>query len=141
MMYLLDTNVLSENMKPSPDARVQAFLASGLVTESFISVLTLAELEQGILRLGETRRAAEFTAYLRRVEANYHGRILVADLPVARTWARITAEAFRRGQPLGYTDAWLAATAATHNLVVVTRNVADFQAAGVGLLNPWEHDV
>lgn len=140
-MYLLDTNVISEESKPHPDARVAAWFAQWEVSRAFLSVMTLAEVEQGVLRLGQTKRAAQLSQFLNYVESEFQGRILTVDRPVARTWAQITAEAFRRGQPLGYTDSWLAATALTHHLTVVTRNVADFQAAGVNILNPWEFNV
>ncbi|MFC3859620.1 type II toxin-antitoxin system VapC family toxin [Deinococcus antarcticus] len=138
MMYLLDTNVISEESRRVPDPGVAAWFAAQTVDHSFLSIVTLAEVEQGILRLGKTKRAAELTEFLLFVEAEYQGRILPIDRPVARTWSEITARAFRAGQPLGYADSWIAATALTHRLTVVTRNVADFQAAGVGIFNPWE---
>lgn len=136
-MFLLDTNVISERSKPQPDERVRAWLAAHKVSETWLSVITLAELEQGIIRLGPTRRAAELRAFLDGVETQFAGRVLPVDRAVARTWAKLTAAALQSGQPLGYADSLIAATASTHGLTVVTRNTADFVAAGVGLLNPW----
>lgn len=138
MRYLLDINVISEESKRVPDAGVEAWFAAQTVENTFLSIMTIAEIEQGILRLGKTKRAADLSQFLLFVESEYRGRVLPIDRPVARTWSRITAQAFREGQPLAYADSWLAATALTHHLTVVTRNVPDFQAAGADILNPWE---
>lgn len=137
-MFLLDTNVISERSKAQPDDRVRAWLAAHRVGETSLSVITLAELEQGVLRLGDTRRAAELRGFLGRVEAQFAGRILDIDRAVARTWARMTAAALGAGQPLGYADSLIAATALTHGLTVVTRNIRDFTPSGVALINPWQ---
>lgn len=137
-MFLLDTNVISERSKAQPDERVRAWLAAHQVGETSLSVITLAELEQGILRLGDTKRAAELQDFLGRVEVQFAGRILGIDRAVARTWANMTAAAIAAGQPLGYADSLIAATALTHGLTVVTRNERDFVPSGVSVINPWQ---
>lgn len=138
MSYLLDTNVISERTRPRPDANVRRWLRAHRVGETYLSVITLAELEQGILRLGETRRAEGLRGFLTRVERQFRGRVLPVDRDVAHAWAALTAAALREGRALGYADSLIAATARSHDLTVVTRNTGDFAAAGVPLLDPWD---
>ncbi len=137
-MYLLDTNVLSERTKPQPDERVMAWLTTHTVGQTYLSVITLAELEQGIVLKGETRRADELREFLRRVEEQFTNRVLPVDRAVSRTWASMTAGAISAGKPVGYADSLIAATALTHGLIVVTRNIRDFQAVTSDLINPWD---
>ena len=137
-MYLLDTNVVSERSKLQPDKKVMAWLGSHTVGQTYLSVITLAELEQGVLRLGDTKRARELQLFLRGIEEQFTGRILSVDWAVARTWASMTADAISAGKTLGYADSLIAATARTHGLIVVTRNVVDFQAVTSEVVNPWE---
>ncbi|GGR18285.1 type II toxin-antitoxin system VapC family toxin [Deinococcus ruber] len=139
-MFLLDTNVVSERSKLVPDERVRGWLQRHRIGETYLSVITLAELEQGILRLGNTRRATELRSFLERLEGQFHGRVLDIDRQVASTWAQMTAQAIQAGQTLGYADSLIAATARTHHLTVVTRNTADFLPAGVPVINPWQTD-
>lgn len=138
MSYLLDTNVISERTRPQPNEDVRRWLRVHRVGETFLSVITLAELEQGILRLGETHRAGKLRSFLAAIERQFQGRILPVDREVTRVWAALTSQALREGKGLGYADSLIAATARRHNLTVVTRNVSDFAAANVPLINPWE---
>lgn len=137
MTYLLDTNVISERTKRAPDENVRRWLRHHRVSDTYLSVITLAELEQGILRLGETRRARELKAYLADIEKQFANRILTIDRQVARHWALLTAHAITEGKPLGYADSLIAATARAHQLTIITRNTDDFAAAGIPLINPW----
>lgn len=138
MNYLLDTNVVSERTRPQPDENVRRWLRAHRVSETYLSVITLAELEQGILRLGATRRAEELQRFLTNVEGQFQGRILPVDRKVARVWAKLTARALLGGKALGYADSLIAATAQAHDLTVVTRNTSDFTAAEIALVNPWD---
>ncbi len=138
MRYLLDTNVISERTKPAPDPNVRTWLRAHRVSNTYLSVITLAELEQGIIRLGDTRRARTLRGFLESVEQQFHNRILAIDRHVARQWAVLTAQALAAGNPLGYADSLIAATAHAHYLTVVTRNTDDFAAADVPLINPWD---
>ena len=138
MTFLLDTNVVSERSKAKPDPQVRRWLAAHKVGETYLSVITLAELEQGVVRLGDTRRAEELWAFLRGVEVQFTGRVLPVDREVARTWASITASAIQAGRTLVYADSLIASTALTHGLTVVTRNVDDFLGTQVGVVNPWQ---
>lgn len=137
MTCLLDTNVISERTKRAPDENVRTWLRSQRVSDTYLSVITLAELEQGVLRLGDTRRARELGVFLATIERQFHGQILTIDRDVAYQWAVLTARALAEGTPLGYADSLIAATARAHHLTVVTRNTEDFAAAGVSLINPW----
>lgn len=135
-MFLRDTNVVSALRRPdrtTPELR--AWSANASVESYFISVMTILELERGVLR--EERRDARQGAILRRwleheVIAQLAARILTIDLAIARR-----AAAFHVPDPRPEGDALIAATARTHGLTVVTRNVADFEPMGVALLNPW----
>lgn len=138
MSYLLDTNVVSEARRPRPDENVLRWLAAQPLTSTYLSVITLGELEEGVAALGETQRAQALRGWLAQLTESFRGRILDVDQDVATTWGRIRAEAKRHGRPPPAVDALLAATAITHALTLVTRNVADVVTLPVMVLNPWE---
>ena len=137
MNYLLDTNVVSEAKRPEPNAQVMRWLAGQLLTTTYLSVITLGELEEGISALDETHRAEALRAWLTQLEESFIGRILDVDRSVVNTWGRIQAEAKRQGCTPPAIDALIAATAITHELVLVTRNIEDVAALPVETLNPW----
>jgi toxin FitB len=138
-MYLLDTNVISELRKVGDgkaDDAVVAWVSGIDAGEMFISVLTLMELEIGILRV--ERRYAEQGTRLRawfetQVCPEFEDRTLRVDAAIARRCAQLHVP-----NPKSERDALIAATALEHNLTVVTRNLADFAAIGVPLINPWQ---
>jgi len=133
--YLLDTNVLSETRKRHPEAGVANWIAATPPDRLHVSVLTLGEIEQGIARVrgrGDQSQAAALERWLRDVQAGFEDRVLPVTLPVAAAWGR---QQYTR--PLPVIDALLAATARVHGLTVVTRNVKDFEVAGVQVLNPF----
>ena len=135
MTYLLDTNVLSETRKRQPEAGVANWIAATPPDRLHVSVLTLGEIEQGIARVrgqGDQSQAAALERWLRDVQAGFEDRVLPVTLPVAAAWGR---QQYTR--PLPVIDALLAATARVHGLAVVTRNVKDFEVAGVQVLNPF----
>ena len=137
-MYLLDTNVISELRKAKAgkaDAGVMAWAERVPTLSLFLSVITLLELETGVLLI--ERRDSSQGVILRRwlemqVMPAFSGRILAVDTPVARRCARLHVP-----DPRSDRDALIAATALVHDLTVVTRNVADFESTGVRILNPW----
>jgi toxin FitB len=135
MPFLLDTNVISEQTKPQPNKGVLSWLETHAVSETYLSVVTLGEIEQGILLLGDTKRARGYRAWLGKLEHEFTGQILDVNRAVERTWSGITAKAIQDGRTLEYADSLLAATALTHNLTVVTRNTDDFKP--VNTINPW----
>ncbi len=132
-MYLLDTNVVSELRRPRPHGAVLAWLSSVEDTELFLSAVTLGEIQAGIelTREQDPAKAAELEGWLELVAGAYN--VLPMDAAVFRAWARLM---HRKSDTL-YEDAMIAATAKVHRLTVVTRNVADFQALGFDVLNPF----
>lgn len=133
-MYLLDTNVVSELRKPKPHGGVLAWLQGVDDSELFLSAVTLGEIQAGIelTREQNAAKAAEIEAWLELVASAYN--VLPMDGAVFRHWARL----MHRQSDTLYEDAMIAATAKTHGLKVVTRNVADFQALGLQVFNPFE---
>lgn len=132
-MYLLDTNVVSELRRPRPHGAVLAWLSSVEDTDLFLSAVTLGEIQAGIelTREQDPAKAAELEGWLELVAGAYN--VLPMDAAVFRAWARLM---HRKSDTL-YEDAMIAATAKVHRLTVVTRNVADFQALGFDVLNPF----
>jgi len=129
--YLLDTNVLSETRKRQPAAGVADWIAATPPDRLRVSVLTLGEIEQGIARVrgrGDRHQASALERWLRDVETGFEDRVL----PVAAAWG-----SQQYAQPLPVIDALIAATARVHGLTVVTRNVKDFELAGVQVLKPF----
>lgn len=135
-MYLLDTNVISELRKPQADANVVAWAKSVIAPRLFISVITLKELETGVLRM-ERRDPAQgkvLRTWLKRhVMPAFDARILTVDAAVALRCAHLYVP-----DQANESDALIAATALVHGLTVVTRNVSDFKSSGVTVINPWD---
>lgn len=138
MTYLLDTACVSEWVKPRPDPGVVRWLAEVDEDRTYLSVITLGELRRGVERMPAGRRQQRLTEWVTyHLPERFAGRVLPVGPEVATAWGRLTARLEQRGRPVGAVDALLAATAETHHLQVVTRNVADFTPAGVEVVNPW----
>jgi toxin FitB len=133
-MYLLDTNVVSELRKQRPHGGVVAWLESIDDTQLYLSAVTLGEIQAGIelTREQDPDKAKEIEAWLELVASAYN--VLPMDAATFRAWARLM---HRKSDTL-YEDAMIAATAKVHGLTVATRNVADFNALGTEVLNPFE---
>lgn len=131
-MYLVDTNVLSEARRRSPQAL--AWTRSVDEATVFVSVITLGEISAGILakQRHDPASAAKIAEWLRWLRGRHAGRILPVSEDVAMEWGRISALRTR-----GVADALIAATAIVHDLVVVTRNIKDFHDMGAAILDPW----
>jgi predicted nucleic acid-binding protein len=138
MSWLLDTCTLSEYAKKSPAPEVINWLDEQDETSLFISVITLGEIEKGILKLraNDPNRSQKLTAWLGKVEQRFAGRILPLDAASLHVWAQLAAHAELAGQPMPVMDGLLMATAQCHGLTVVTRNGQDF-ASYPQVFNPW----
>jgi predicted nucleic acid-binding protein len=138
MSLLLDTNVLSEGMKPRPNAGVVTWLATVDEDRVYISVVTLTELRYGIERMAASSRRKRLEDWLQsELPQRFDGRILPVDETIADASGRIVARSEAAGRPIEAIDSFLAATAEVHRLTLVTRNQSDFQAVLKTTLNPW----
>ena len=128
----------SEGAKPRPDPGVMGWLEEADEEQLFLSVITLAELRHGIERMADGRRKAVLDVWLtEQLVPRFEKRLLAIDTGVADEWGRVVARAQTDGRPIGAMDAFIAAHALQHELVLVTRNTADFEATGVRVFNPW----
>ncbi len=138
MNHLLDTNVVSEWVKPRPDANVTRWLAQADEDRIYISVISFAEIRHGIDQMSAGHRRDLLESWLQNeLPARFEGRILGVDLAVADAWGAITARNRQLGVNLSAMDVFFAATALVYELTLVTRNAKHFQKAGITLLNPW----
>ena len=135
MSYLIDTNVLSELRRKVPDAAVVHWFSQRPAGTLYLSVLTLGEIRKGIEALGDQPRRLVLLDWLEtELPAFFSGRILPIDAAVADRWGRMVAMA---GRLLPAIDSLLAATAAHHGFILVTRNLRDVQGLGVQIIDPW----
>jgi predicted nucleic acid-binding protein len=136
--FLLDTNVISELVRPKPHPQVAAWIESIDETLLFLSVLTLGEIRKGIDSIQNSPRRVLLESWLgSELSLRFAGRILLIDHAIANRWGNIAAKAAVAKIQLPVIDGLLAATAIHHNLTLVTRNVKDFVPAGVPLFDPW----
>ncbi|MBS1866844.1 MAG: type II toxin-antitoxin system VapC family toxin [Acidobacteria bacterium] len=139
MRGLLDTNVLSETIKPAPSEHVLRYLSGLDESETYLSVISLAELKFGIEKLPMGAKRGRLQRWFEQeIPMRFAGRVLGIDQEIAAEWGRIRAEALRAGKPLSEMDGWIAALASKHSLVLVTRNVTDFAGFDGRIVNPWD---
>ena len=137
--FLLDTNVISELIKPQPDENVLRWIAKTDEALLFLSVLTLGEVRYGIDKLNPGKRRGRLESWLAAdLRRRFHERILIIDDGIAQRWGALSATAARKGRPVPVIDGLLAATALHHDLMLVTRDDGDVSATGVPLLDPWQ---
>lgn len=135
MSYLLDTNVLSELRRKTPDTAVQEWFARRPASTLYLSVLTFGELRKGIEGVTDAKRRMALTDWLETdLPAFFSGRILPVDAQVADRWGRLLPAA---GRPRPAIASLLAASAAQHGLSMVTRNSREFADLGLDVINPW----
>ncbi len=139
-MYLLDTCVLSEVVRPSPDENVIRWMAAFPdFMRLHLSSITIGELQKGISKLGRTAKAKRLQHWLDEDAQDWFaGRIVPFDGACARIWGEKTAECDKKGCSRPTLDAMIAATAIAKNFTLVTRNVSDMEGMGVAVLNPWQ---
>jgi predicted nucleic acid-binding protein len=136
--FLLDTNVISELVRPKPDDQVLRWIEETDESILFLSVLTLGEIRNGVQRLRPGQRRGRLESWLQvDLPSRFQDRILPIDAAIADRWGMIAAVATAKGKPVPVVDGLLAATAIQHNLTLVTRNSSDVSGTGSPTLNPW----
>jgi predicted nucleic acid-binding protein len=136
--FLLDTNVISEVVRPKPDPRVAQWIEAADEELLFLSALTFGEIRKGITTLTDPPRTALLEAWFTGdLMVRFEGRILPIDQIVAERWGRLSGSLATQGFPLPVVDGLLASTALQHNLTLVTRNTRDVIRTGVTVLDPW----
>ncbi len=138
-MILLDTNVLSELMRPSPEPKVERWLSAQPEASVFISAITEAELRYGAALLPDGKRKVALVSEIEgMLEENFSGRILSFDSPAARIFAVIAADRRRGGRPISQADAQIAAIARSRGAALASRNTSDFDDCGITVIDPWQ---
>jgi toxin FitB len=137
-MIVLDTNVLSESLRPVPSGAVLKWLAGQEPLSVFITTITQAEVLCGIEAMPAGRRRTMLSAAIERLFADeFPGRILPFDEEAARIFPKIVAGRVALGRPIAQFDAMIAAIARSRHAAVATRNTADFERCGIRVINPW----
>jgi predicted nucleic acid-binding protein len=135
--YLLDTNAVSEWVKPRPNTGLIGWMESADEDRIFLSVITLAELRYGVERMAAGARRNRLERWVRQeLPLRFEGRVMLVDERVAEAWGRTVARSESSGRTVSAMDAFLAATADVHRLTLVTRNVGHFPLLEA-VLNPW----
>ena len=138
-MILLDTDVVSELMRASPDAAVRRFLAAQRLETLFLPSLVVAEIRYGLAWLPEGRRRADLESLFERFLAEgFADRVLPFDATCAARYARARAAREAAGRPIALADALIGGMALAHGATLATRNMTDFEGLGATLVNPWE---
>ena len=138
-MILVDTNVISEPLRKSPDARVIAWIDAQPLETLYLSTITVAELRFGVLSMpAGKRREGLHDGLERQVLPLFAGRVLSFDLPASKAYAELMAKARAAGLAIGSADGYIAATAVANGMLVATRDSVPFAAAGISVINPWE---
>jgi predicted nucleic acid-binding protein len=137
-MIIVDTNVVSELLRPKPNPRVEQWLSAQDGLTIYLTSVSEAELRYGLAIMGNgTRRAALVDAVDRILREDFAGRILPFDSDAALSYAIIAAARRTAGRPIAQADCQIAAIARARGAVVATRNTSDFEGCGVDQINPW----
>jgi len=135
--FLLDTNAVSEWVKPQPNPGLIRWMESADEDRVFLSVISLAELRYGVERMPAGARRTRLEQWLRdELPLRFERRILPIDNDIAEAWGRTVSRSEALGRPMGAMDAFLSATAEVHHLTLVTRSVSDFVTLKA-VVNPW----
>ncbi|MBP2297776.1 type II toxin-antitoxin system VapC family toxin [Azospirillum picis] len=138
-MIILDTNILSELMRPNPSDKVAGWVARHRAADLYTTSVTQAEILYGLALLPEGKRRSDLlTAAAQMFADDFSGRVLPFDGAASEAFAPIAAGRRRAGRPTGTFDAQIASIARSHGASVATRNVADFRDCGIPVINPWE---
>jgi len=137
--FLLDTNCISELVRPKPEPRVLEWMEAADEALLYLSVLTVGEIRKGVAGLTQGKTRTRLEAWLEvELQGRFSGRIVPIDAAIADRWGLLAAEGKRKGKALSIIDGLLAATALHLNLTVVSRNASDFAVTLVPVLNPWQ---
>ena len=138
-MIILDTNLISEPLRPKPEARVLAWIDAQPVETLYLTAITTAELLTGIALLPAGKRRSRLQDSLEQtILPLFNGRTLPFDQACAPAYATILAKSRKTGRAIATADAFIAAIALTHNYAIATRDTAPFKAAGVKVIDPWQ---
>jgi toxin FitB len=137
-VIVLDTNVISEAMRPAPDATVMAWLRAQPLLEVATTAVSLAEIDYGLCRIPQGRRRKDLEAKLQTfLTRGFRDRMLPFDEAAARLYGSIVTIRQGMGRPIDAFDAMIAAIARSRAAAIATRNVADFEGCGVTVIDPW----
>ena len=138
MAFLLDTNVVSETIKPKPQKTVLDWLEAQTPTDLFLAAQTMGELVRGARKVKEKARRERFERWIEQdLAQQFDGRVLPFDGAAAALWGRLMGDGERMGRTPTAADAQIAAVAIQHELILVTRNEKDFRYFDIQLVNPW----
>ncbi len=138
MKFLLDTCLISELVRKAPNAKVVHWIEACDEEQTFLSILTLGEIQKEISKLAEKKRKSALQNWLDTdLRTRFYGRILPISDEVAQTWGYLLGEAEAKGIRIPAIDGLIGATAIANNLTVVTRNEKDLIPTGARILNPW----
>ena len=137
-MIILDTNVISEPLKPSPDPAVIRWLDRQSPATLYVTTISQAELLAGVSALPAGRRRTELRKVIdKELSFLFEDRVLRFGERSAEAYAQVVPAANAAGNPIDFADAAIGAIAIEHNYILATRNVADFKGTSIKLLNPW----
>ena len=140
MAFLLDTNVVSETVRPRPEKTVLHWIGAQIPGDLFLAAQTIGELVRGARKVREQARRDRLERWIEHELARqFDGRILPFDASTAAVWGRLMGDGDRAGRRPSAADAQIAAAAMQHDLTLVTRNVKDFRNFDVRLLDPWQY--
>ncbi|WP_445398015.1 type II toxin-antitoxin system VapC family toxin [Zobellella sp. An-6] len=138
-MIVLDTNVVSEPLRQAPEARVIEWIDAQTLETLYLSAITVAELRFGMASLPAGKRRDGLQESLeKQILPLFAGRVLPFDMSASKAYGELMAKARAAGLAIGAADGYIAATAAANGMIVATRDVSPFEAAGVDTINPWE---
>ncbi len=138
MRYLLDTCVLSEFLKQSPNSDVMKWLTDQPEASQYLSILSIGEMRKGISKLVKSKRKTQFNEWLDSITIRYDRRLYGLGLDTLNIWGELMAVLEANGRPIPVIDSLFAATALEHNLTIVTRNEKDFIPTKAKVLNIWK---
>ena len=141
MAFLLDTNVVSETTRPRPRQSVLDWIEAQNPTDLFLAAQTIGELVRRARKVGEQKRRERLERWIEQdLARQFDRRVLPFDCRTAAVWGRLMGDGDRAGRPPAAADAQIAAVAIQHELILVTRNVKNFENFDIQLLNPWQDD-